>query len=80
MKKLTKQQRKDLAYEKYLKVEKLAWKKYEKVKGPALKKNEKVKEQALEKYWKERKEIDNETEEIPEIIEQNGIKYKRIEE
>ena len=58
MKKLTKQQRKDLAREKYEKVEK----------------------PAFEKYRKEYDEINNEPEEIPEIIEQNGIKYKRIEE
>ena len=80
MKKLTKEQRKDLAWEKYLKVQEPAWKKYEKVNEPAWEKYLKVKEPAWEKYEKECEEIDKEPKEIPEIIEQNGIKYKRIEE
>lgn len=45
----------------------LAWKEYKKIRNPALK-----------EYLKKRNEIDAEPDEIPEIIEQNGVKYKRI--
>jgi len=67
--KLTKQQRKELALEKYKEVEQQAYKKYKKVKQPAYK-----------KYQEECEKIDSEPDEIPEIIEHNGIRYKRIME
>jgi len=89
--KLTKQQRKELAYkkyekaikpalEKYEKAENLAFKKYKKVEKLAKNEYEKVGEPALKKYKKEIEKIDAEPDEIPEIIEKNGRKYKLIEE
>jgi len=67
--KLTKEQRKELALNEYLKVKQPAWNEYEK-----------VRELALEKYLEECIKIDSEPDEIPEIIEHNGIRYKRIME
>jgi len=69
MKKLTKEQRKKIALEEYLKIKNPAYEEYEKIQNPA-----------LEEYKKKIKEIDNEPEEIPEIIEQNGRKYRLVEE
>ncbi len=57
MKKLTKEQRKEIAY-----------KEYEKIENPAYK-----------EYKKKIKEIEDDPEEIPEIIEQNGRKYRLVE-
>jgi len=67
------------ALKKYEKVKQPAWKKYEKVRDLAYKKYKKVRELALEKYKEEYKKIDSEPDEIPEIIEHNGRKYKLIE-
>jgi len=78
--KLTKEQRKDLALEEYWKVEQQAYKKYKKVKQPAWEKYLKVIDLAYNKYEEECKKIDSEPDEIPEIIEQDGIRYKRIME
>ena len=80
MTKLTKQQRKDLALKEYEKIEGPAWKEYEKIKDLAYKEYEKIQEPALTEYVKKCEEIDAEEipEEIPEVIEQNGRKYKRI--
>ena len=78
--KLTKQQRKELALEKYKEVEQQAYKKYKKVKQPAYKKYQEDIGSAYEKYKEECKKIDSEPDEIPEIIEHNGIRYKRIME
>ena len=78
--KLTKEQRKEMAWEEYLKIKNPAWKKYEKIENPAYEEYEKIQNPALEEYKKKIKEIDNEPEEIPEIIEQNGRKYRLVEE
>ena len=56
--KLTKEQRKEIAWEEYLKIQNTAF----------------------EEYEKKIKKIDKEPEEIPEIIEQNGRKYRLVEE
>lgn len=58
MKKQTKEQRKEMAWEEYKKIENPAWKEYQ----------------------KKIKEIEEEPEEIPEVIEQNGRKYRLVEE
>jgi len=71
--KLTKKQRKELALEKYKKVEQQAYEKYKKVQQPAYKKYQ----EECEKINAEPDEIPDE---IPEIIEHNGRKYKLIEE
>jgi len=78
--KLTKEQRKKLALEKYEKVIAPAYEEYEKVKELAYEKYVKVIAPAYEKYQEEYKKIDSEPDEIPEIIEQDGIRYKRIME
>jgi CRISPR/Cas system CSM-associated protein Csm4 (group 5 of RAMP superfamily) len=67
--KLTKEQRKEIAWKEYKKIENPAYKEYEKIENPA-----------YEEYKKKIKEIDKEPEEIPEIIEQNGRKYRLVEE
>lgn len=67
--KLTKEQRKEMAYKEYLKIITPALEEYLKIKIPAYK-----------EYRKKIKEIEDEPEEIPEIIEQNGRKYRLIEE
>jgi len=69
MKKLTKEKRKEIAWKEYLKIENPAYKEYEKIETPA-----------YEEYKKKIKEIEDEPEEIPEIIEQNGRKYRLVEE
>ena len=69
MKKLTKEQRKEIALKEYLKI-----------KSTALEEYKKIKNTAWEKYKKKIKEIEDEQEEIPEIIEQNGRKYRLVEE
>jgi len=69
MKKLTKEQRKEIAWKEYLKIENPAYKEYEKIENPAYK-----------EYKKKIKEIEDEQEEIPEIIEQSGRKYRLVEE
>ncbi len=69
MKKLTKEQQKEMAREEYLKITSPALEEYLKIKVPAYK-----------EYLKKIKEIDKEPEEIPEIIEQNGRKYRLVEE
>jgi len=71
--KLTKEQRKDLVLKKYKKVRALAWKK-------CLKVRELVWEKCLEECEKIDAEPDEIPDEIPEIIEQDGIRYKRIME
>ena len=69
MKKLTKEQRKEIA-----------WEEYEKIKNPAYEKYKKIQNTVHKEYQKKIKEINDETEEIPEIIEQNGRKYRLVEE
>ena len=69
MKKLTKGQRKKMAYEEYKKIENPAYTEYLKIERPA-----------WAEYLKKIKKIDKEPEEIPEIIEQNGRKYRLVEE
>ena len=80
MKKLTKEQRKEMAWEEYLKIESPAYEEYKKIANPAWEEYEKIKNPALEEYKKKIKEIEDEPEEIPEIIEQNGRKYRLVEE
>jgi len=58
MKKLTKQQRKDLSYKEYLKIQ----------------------EPAYEAHKIKCEEIDAEPDEVEEIIEHKGHKYKLVEE
>ena len=60
---------KNPAYEEYEKIENTAYEEYKKIQNPA-----------YEEYKKKIKEIDKEPEEIPEIIEQNGRKYRLVEE
>lgn len=62
--KLTKEQRKELAWKEYLKIVEPAHKEFHKIEKPAHK-----------EYQKKCEEIDNEVE---EIIEHNGRKYKLI--
>lgn len=76
MKKLTKEQRKEMAWEEYKKIKDSAYEEYKKIENPALEEYLKIKIPAYEEYLKKIKEIDKEPEEIPEIIEQNGKKYK----
>ena len=76
--KLTKEQRKELAWEKYWKVKELVLKEGRKARELALKKGRKLTELALDKCLEECEKIDAEPDEIPEIIEQNGRKYKLI--
>ena len=89
--KLTKKQRKEIAYEEYGKIQVIAYKKYEKINKPALKEYqkivnpvykeyEKIRKLAWKEYKKKCKEIDNEPEEVEEIIEHKGRKYKLVEE
>jgi len=78
--KLTKKQRKELAWKEYEKFRKPAWKEYEKFRKLAWKKYKKFIGPAYRKYLEECKKIDSEPDEIPEIIEQDGIRYKRIME
>jgi len=77
--KLTKKQRKKLALEKYEKVIAPALNEHEKAQALSWKKFEKVAVPAYEEYEKECEKIDSEPDEIPEIIEHNGRKYKLIE-
>ncbi len=79
MKKLTKEQRKEMAYEEYKKIENPAYEEYLKIQNTAWEKYEKIQNPALEEYKKKIKEIEDEPEEIPEIIEQNGRKYRLVE-
>lgn len=58
----------------------IAWKEYEKIRDLSYKKYNKIIKLAYEKYQKVIEEIDNYPEEIPEIIEQNGRKYRLVEE
>ncbi len=80
MKKLTKEQRKEMAWEEYQKIENPALEEYKKIVNTAWEEYEKIKNTAYEEYKKKLKEIDKEPEEIPEIIEQNGRKYRLVEE
>ena len=88
--KLTKEQRKERAYkeyekivnpayEEYQKIRNTAWKEYEKIRNTAYKEYEKIQNPALEEYKKKIKEMEDEPEEIPEVIEQNGRKYRLVE-
>ena len=67
--KLTKDQRKNIAYEEYEKAREPAWKEYQKIDMPA-----------WEEYEKKCKEIDDEPEEVEEIKIIDGRKYKLVEE
>jgi len=89
--KLTKDQRKTIAYKKYAKIANPAWKEYMKIRDIAYKKYNKIRDTAYEEYEKinnpankeyrkKIKEIDNEPEEVEEIIEHKGRKYKLVEE
>ena len=91
MKKLTKEQRKEMAYKEYKKIENPAWeeyrkivnsaeKKYQKIRNPAWEEYLKIQNTAWEEYLKKIKEIEDEPKEIPEIIEQNRRKYRLVEE
>ncbi len=91
MKKLTKEQRKEIALEEYLKIENTvleeykriknkAYEEYKKIKNTAYEEYKKIENLAYEEYNKKIKEIDKEPEEIPEIIEQNGRTYRLVEE
>ncbi len=80
MKKLTKEQRKERAWEEYLKIESPAYEEYEKIRDTAWEEYLKIKKPAWEEYFKKIKEIDDEPEEIPEVIEQNGRTYRLVEE
>jgi vacuolar-type H+-ATPase subunit E/Vma4 len=71
MKKLTKEQRKEMAYEEYQKIRSPAWEEYEKIRNTAWKEYKKIENPAREEYVKKIKEIEDEPEDIPEIIEQN---------
>ena len=73
----TKQQRKDEAWEEYLKIRQPALEEYEKIQQPALEEYEKIQQPAWEEYEKKCAEIDNEEE--TEIIH-NGKKYRLVEE
>ena len=77
--KLTKEQRKEIAWEEYWKIRNTAWEEYKKIKNTAWKEYEKTKNTAYEEYKKKIKEIKDEPEEIPKIIEQNGRKYRLVE-
>lgn len=72
MKKLTKEQRKEMALKEYLKITITALKEYEKITNTAY--------EICKKKIKEIYNDYNEPEEIPEIIEQNGRKYRLVEE
>lgn len=74
----TKQQRRDEAYKKYKAVKNRVWKKYLAVVNPALKKYKAVVNPAWDKYLTELEKINEEQEEIPEEIIQNGVKYRRV--
>jgi len=89
--KLTKEQRKEIAYKEYLKIKNPAYEEYEKIKNTAWEEYlkiqntayeecEKIENPAYEEYRKKIKEIEDDPEEIPEIIEQNGRKYRLVEE
>ena len=78
--KLTKEQRKEIAWEEYLKIQNTAFEEYEKIQNTALEEYLKIQNTAFEEYEKKIKKIDKEPEEIPEIIEQNGRKYRLVEE
>ena len=91
MKKLTKEQRKKMAYEEYEKIRNQSYEEYKKIKitaleeylkikNPALEEYLKIETPAYEEYRKKIKEIEGEPEDIPEIIEQNGRKYRLVEE
>jgi len=67
--KLTKDQRKNIAYKEYEKAREPAWKEYMKIDIPAWK-----------KYQKKCDEIDNELVEVEEIKIIDGRKYKLVEE
>jgi hypothetical protein len=75
-----KEQRKEMAYEEYLKIKNPAWEEYKKIENPAYTEYLKIERPAWAEYLKKIKEIDKEPEEIPEIIEQNGRKYRLVEE
>ncbi len=78
--KLTKEQRKKMALKEYLKIKYTAYEEYKKIINPAYEEYEKIENPAYEEYLKKIKEIEDEPEEIPEIIEQNGRKYRLVEE
>ena len=89
--KLTKEQRKEMAHKEYLKIRNSAekkylkiinptWEEYKKIQNPAYEEYQKIINITWEEYKKKIKEIDDEPEEIPEIIEQNGRKYRLVEE
>ena len=78
--KLTKEQRKKMAYEEYLKIKNPALEEYKKINNQAWEEYLKIETPAYKEYKKKIKEIEDEPEEIPEIIEQNGRKYRLVEE
>ena len=89
--KLTKEQRKELAWEVYEKISDSVEKKYRKIKGlseyeykkitdPDWRAYKKIIDSAWEECMKKLEEIDNEPEEVEQIIEHKGHKYKLIEE
>ena len=67
--KLTKKQRKEIAYKEYGKIKVIAYKKYEKIVNPAWR-----------EYLRECEEIDNEPEKVEKIKIIDGRKYKLVEE
>jgi len=86
--KLTKEQRKELAWKKYLKVEQPALNEYEKVEQQALKKYDKVEQQALNEYEKVEQQALNEYEKVKELawkkylkVEQQALnEYEKVKE
>ena len=80
MKKLTKEKRKEIAWKEYLKIKNTASEEYEKIENTAYEEYKKIQNPAWKEYEKKIKEIDEEPEDTPEIIEQNGRKYRLVEE
>jgi hypothetical protein len=77
----TKQQRKDEAWKKYLKIEKPALREYLRIEQPAYREYEGIRLQAYEEYENKCAEIDNEEGETEETeIIHNGKKYRLVEE
>jgi hypothetical protein len=85
----TKQQKKELAWKKYLEIQQPAWdkyleieeparKKYREIQQPAWNKYQEIEQPALKRYKEEYKRIEEEEGET-EIIH-NGKKYRLVEE
>jgi len=78
--KLTKEQRKEIALKEYKKIINPAYEEYEKIKDTAYKEYLKIDRPAWKEYLRKCEEINNEPEEVEEIIEHKGRKYKLVEE